>query len=70
MASNMEGSNHRGCDFIFDFSCFTCQENDRNTETDVVEQEKCKKHRKEKLTIFCEDHSELICHVCHFHSHQ
>ncbi|XP_052269860.1 E3 ubiquitin/ISG15 ligase TRIM25-like isoform X2 [Dreissena polymorpha] len=107
MASNMEGSIHRGCDFIFDFSCFTCQENDRNTEaefyceecsefycskcmeyhnyfykkhailskenmslwpkTDVVEQGKCKEHRKEKLTIFCEDHSELICHVCHIH---
>ncbi|KAH3689955.1 hypothetical protein DPMN_191339 [Dreissena polymorpha] len=106
----MEGSIHRGCDFIFDFNCFTCQENDRNTEagfyceecskfycskcveyhnylykkhailnkenislwpkTDVVEQDKCKEHQKEKLTIFCEDHSELICHVCHVHNHQ
>ncbi|XP_052247306.1 E3 ubiquitin-protein ligase TRIM56-like isoform X1 [Dreissena polymorpha] len=110
MASNMESSIYRGSESFFDFSCFTCQENDRNTEagfyceecskfycskcveyhnylykkhailskenislwpdTDVVEQDKCKEHRKEKLTIFCEDHSELICHVCQFHNHQ
>ncbi|XP_052259601.1 RING finger domain and kelch repeat-containing protein DDB_G0271372-like [Dreissena polymorpha] len=110
MASNMEGSIHRGCDFIFDLNCFTCQETDRNTEaefycdkcsklycskcvehhnylykkhaifgkenislwpeSDVVEQEKCKEHTKEKLTIFCEEHSVLICHVCHFHNHR
>ncbi|KAH3720503.1 hypothetical protein DPMN_063402 [Dreissena polymorpha] len=110
MASNMESSINRGCDFIFDFSCFTCQENDRNKEaefyceecskfycnkcvehhnylykkhailgkenisqwpeTDVVELEQCQEHRKEKLTIFCEDHSQILCHVCHVHNHQ
>ena len=112
MASSMESSINKGCDFIFDFNCFTCQENenDRNTEakfyceecskffcgkcvelhnslfkkhallgkenisqwpeTDVVELQQCKEHRKEKLTIFCEDHSQVICHVCHFHNHQ
>ena len=37
---------------------------------DVVELEQCKEHRKEKLTKFCEDHSQLICQVCHVHNHQ
>ncbi|XP_052239446.1 uncharacterized protein LOC127850451 [Dreissena polymorpha] len=109
MASKFESSIHRGSDLFFDFSCFTCQENDRNTEaefyceecskcycnkcvephnylfkkhailskeniskwpeTNVAEQEKCQEHKKEKLTIFCEDHSQLICHVCHVHNH-
>ncbi|KAH3718305.1 hypothetical protein DPMN_061108 [Dreissena polymorpha] len=110
MASIMESSINRGCDFVFDFSCVTCQENDRNKEadfycdkcsklycnkcvkhhnylfkkhallgkenislwpeTDVVELEQCQEHRKEKLTIFCEDHSQILCHVCHVHNHQ
>ncbi|KAH3720621.1 hypothetical protein DPMN_063523 [Dreissena polymorpha] len=110
MASYMESSIHRGSESFFDFSCFTCQENDRNTEadfyceecsqfycskcvehhnylykkhaildkknisqwpeTDVSEQEICQVHKKEKLTGFCEDHSQLICHACHVHNHQ
>ncbi|KAH3720304.1 hypothetical protein DPMN_063200 [Dreissena polymorpha] len=32
-------------------------------ETDVVEQDKCKEHQKEKLTIYCEEHNVLICHI-------
>ncbi|KAH3848948.1 uncharacterized protein LOC127874096 [Dreissena polymorpha] len=109
MASNLESSINRGSDLFFDFACFPCQENDRNTEADVYceecsklycnkcvehhnllykkhailskknisrwpritvdEQEQCQEHKKEKLTIFCEDHSQLICHVCHVHNH-
>ncbi|KAH3720753.1 hypothetical protein DPMN_063656 [Dreissena polymorpha] len=110
MASYMESLIHKGSESYFDFSCFTCQENDRNTEadfyceecskfycskcvkhhnylykkhaildkknisqwpeTDVSEQEICQEHKKEKLTGFCEDHSQLICHACHVHNHQ
>ncbi|XP_052249001.1 uncharacterized protein LOC127856868 isoform X2 [Dreissena polymorpha] len=110
MASNMESSIHRGSDLFYDFSCFTCQENERNTEaefyceecakffcgkcvklhntlfkkhatlgkgnirqwpeTNVDSHEQCQKHTKEKLTGFCEDHSELICHGCHINNHQ
>ncbi|KAH3720734.1 hypothetical protein DPMN_063638 [Dreissena polymorpha] len=110
MASYMESSIHRGSESFFDFSCFTCQENDRNTEadfyceecskfycskcvehhnylykkhaildkknisqwpeTDESGQEICQEHKKEKLTGFCEDHSQLICHACHVHNHQ
>ncbi|KAH3820466.1 hypothetical protein DPMN_122212, partial [Dreissena polymorpha] len=106
MASNFESSIHRGSDF----PCFTCQENDRNTESEFYceecskffcdkcmehhnylfkkhatlskenisqwpspnadDLEKCQKHKKEKLTGFCEDHSELICHVCHVYNHK
>ncbi|XP_052778680.1 uncharacterized protein LOC128216133 [Mya arenaria] len=32
MASNFESSIHRGCDFIYDFSCSPCEENGFNTE--------------------------------------
>ncbi|XP_052245843.1 uncharacterized protein LOC127854817 isoform X2 [Dreissena polymorpha] len=39
-------------------------------ETNVGEQEICQDHKKEKLTGFCEDHSQLICHACHVHTHQ
>ncbi|XP_052248407.1 uncharacterized protein LOC127856311 [Dreissena polymorpha] len=110
MASNLESSIHKGSESFFDFSCFPCQENDRNTEaefycgdcskfycskcveyhnflykkheildkknisqwpeTNVGEQEICQEHKKEKLTGFCEDHSQLICHACHVHTHQ
>ncbi|XP_052222321.1 uncharacterized protein LOC127838542 [Dreissena polymorpha] len=110
MAPNMESSIQRGSDLLFDFSCFTCKENDRNTEaeiycedcsklycskceehhnylykkhtilskqnisqwpeTDVNELEQCQEHMREKLTGFCEDHSQLICHVCHINNHQ
>ncbi|KAH3720353.1 hypothetical protein DPMN_063250 [Dreissena polymorpha] len=38
--------------------------------TDVSQLEQCQEHKKEKLTGFCEDHSELICHACHVHNHQ
>ncbi|KAH3707847.1 hypothetical protein DPMN_067265 [Dreissena polymorpha] len=109
MASNFDSSIHGGSDLFFDFSCFYCQENDRNTEaefycekcsqfycqkcvelhntlfkkhgifgkenisqwpnTNVDAQEQCQEHKKE-LTGFCEDHSELICHVCHINNHQ
>ncbi|KAH3833801.1 hypothetical protein DPMN_107117 [Dreissena polymorpha] len=36
-------------------------------ESNVGDLEQCKEHKKEKLSIFCEDHSQLICHVCHVH---
>ncbi|XP_052245727.1 uncharacterized protein LOC127854708 [Dreissena polymorpha] len=39
-------------------------------ETDESGQEICQEHKKEKLTGFCEDHSQLICHACHVHNHQ
>ncbi|KAH3848920.1 hypothetical protein DPMN_091305 [Dreissena polymorpha] len=39
-------------------------------ETNVGEQEQCQEHKKEKLTIYCEDHSQLICQVCHLHNHK
>ncbi|XP_052249003.1 uncharacterized protein LOC127856869 isoform X2 [Dreissena polymorpha] len=108
MASYLESSINKGSDF--DFSCFTCQENERNTEAEfyceecakffcgkcvklhnslfkkhatlgkvnisqwpennVDSQELCQEHKKEKLTGFCEDHSELICHACHINNHQ
>ncbi|KAH3720663.1 hypothetical protein DPMN_063566, partial [Dreissena polymorpha] len=85
---------------IFDFSCETCQGNDRNTEaefyceecsqfyctkcvkhhnylykkhamlgkknisqwpvTSVDGREKCQDHKKEKLTGFCEDHTDKV----------
>ncbi|XP_052274046.1 E3 ubiquitin-protein ligase TRIM33-like [Dreissena polymorpha] len=110
MASNLESSINRGSDLFFDFACFPCQENDRNTEADVYceecsklycnkcvehhnllykkhailgkkqiskwpritvdEQEQCQEHKKEKLTIFCEDHRQLICQVCHVRNHK
>ncbi|KAH3880214.1 hypothetical protein DPMN_004124 [Dreissena polymorpha] len=110
MASNVESSIEKGCDVIYDFSCLTCQENDRNSEaafyceecskffccncvelhntlfkrhellgrnhisqwpkTNVDELEICQEHTKERLTGFCEDHLELICHVCHLHNHK
>ncbi|XP_052245443.1 RING finger domain and kelch repeat-containing protein DDB_G0271372-like isoform X2 [Dreissena polymorpha] len=106
----MESSINIGSKSFFDFSCFRCQENDRNTEAEfycedcskfycskcvdyhnsfytkhallgkknisqwpesnVSQLEQCQKHKKEKLTGFCEDHSELICHACHVHNHQ
>ncbi|KAH3720670.1 hypothetical protein DPMN_063573 [Dreissena polymorpha] len=110
MASNLESLIHKGSDLLFDFACFTCQDNARNTEanfyceecsrfycskcvehhnylykkhalldkknisqwpeTDESGQEICQEHKKEKLTGFCEDHSQLICHACHVHNHQ
>ncbi|KAH3820542.1 RING finger domain and kelch repeat-containing protein DDB_G0271372-like [Dreissena polymorpha] len=39
-------------------------------ETNVDELEQCQEHKKEKLTGFCEDHSQLICQVCHEHNHK
>ncbi|KAH3816329.1 uncharacterized protein LOC127832272 [Dreissena polymorpha] len=110
MASNFESSIQRGSDLFFDFPCFTCQENDRNTEAafycpqcskfyccNCVEhhnnlykkhstlgkdkiniwpeatvdlQEQCREHKGEKLTALCEDHNQLLCHVCHIHTHK
>lgn len=32
--------------------------------------ELCEQHSAEKLTMFCEDHSKLLCHVCHLASHR
>ncbi|XP_052227298.1 uncharacterized protein LOC127842025 isoform X2 [Dreissena polymorpha] len=110
MASNMESSINIGSESFFGFSCFTCQEDDKNTKADfyceecykfycskcvedhnylykkhlildkknisqwretyVIQLEQCQEHKKEKLTGFCEDHSQLICHACHVHNHQ
>ncbi|XP_052251536.1 uncharacterized protein LOC127858423 [Dreissena polymorpha] len=42
MASNYESSIHGGSDVFFDFSCFYCQENDKNTEAEFY-CEKCSK---------------------------
>ncbi|XP_052223163.1 E3 ubiquitin-protein ligase TRIM33-like [Dreissena polymorpha] len=39
-------------------------------ESNVGDLEQCQQHRKEKLTGFCEDHSELICHACRINNHQ
>ncbi|XP_052215866.1 uncharacterized protein LOC127834233 isoform X3 [Dreissena polymorpha] len=112
MASNFETSIHRGSDLFFDFSCYTCKGNDRNTEAefycedcckiycgkclehhnflyqkhvtldkknfskwpvsdatfDVLEQ--CEVHKNRKLETFCEDHSALMCTVCHVYNHK
>ncbi|XP_052251093.1 uncharacterized protein LOC127858165 [Dreissena polymorpha] len=110
MASNLESSIYKESDSLFDFSCFTCQENDKNTEAEfycekcsklycgkclelhnslfkkhatlgkknisqwpqanVDALEQCQKHKTEKLTGFCEDHNQLICHNCHINNHQ
>ncbi|KAH3720666.1 hypothetical protein DPMN_063569 [Dreissena polymorpha] len=111
MASNFESSIDKGSDLFFDFSCVTCQDNERIyteadyyceecsrfycskcvehhnyiykkhailgkksisqwPETNVRALEKCQKHKTEKLTVFCEDHSQMICQVCHVHNHQ
>ncbi|XP_052219661.1 uncharacterized protein LOC127837007 isoform X2 [Dreissena polymorpha] len=32
--------------------------------------ELCEEHRTEKLTMFCEDHEKLLCHVCHLRNHK
>ncbi|XP_052219663.1 E3 ubiquitin-protein ligase TRIM22-like [Dreissena polymorpha] len=32
--------------------------------------ELCEEHRTEKLTMFCEDHEKLLCHVCHLRNHR
>ncbi|XP_052213579.1 uncharacterized protein LOC127832260 [Dreissena polymorpha] len=38
-------------------------------ETNVNVQEQCQKHKGEKLTAFCEDHSKLMCRVCRIYTH-
>ncbi|KAH3809555.1 hypothetical protein DPMN_137928 [Dreissena polymorpha] len=32
--------------------------------------EQCQVHKDRKLETFCEDHSELMCAVCHVYSHK
>ncbi|KAH3816296.1 hypothetical protein DPMN_117809 [Dreissena polymorpha] len=39
-------------------------------ETNVNVQEQCQKHKGEKLTAFCEDHSKLMCRVCRIYTHK
>ncbi|XP_052251792.1 uncharacterized protein LOC127858625 isoform X2 [Dreissena polymorpha] len=39
-----------------------------DTNVDALEQ--CQEHKKQQLTGFCEDHNQLICHVCHIYNHQ
>ncbi|KAH3820546.1 hypothetical protein DPMN_122290 [Dreissena polymorpha] len=49
MANNVESSFHRGSDLFFDFSCFSCQENDgKNTEAE----------------FYCEECSKFYCSIC------
>ncbi|KAH3735741.1 hypothetical protein DPMN_042276 [Dreissena polymorpha] len=109
MALHFESSIHKGSDLLFDCSCFTCHENDRNTEAEFYceecsilfcdkgmenhnylykkhatsgkansslwpvsngKLEQCKVHYGRKFEIFCGDHNELLCNMCHVSNHK